>query len=117
MPVGDVPFGIGLCHLPGGDRDYEESLKDGLRDPEEAAGYLNACLAGGSREVSLLALRQVAAAHDIGSVAKQSDLGRESLYRTLSAKGNPRLETLLRLLDSAGLRLSVEAKKRKPRAA
>ena len=65
----------------------------------------------------LLALRHVAAAHGIGSVARQSDLGRESLYRTLSAKGNPRLETLLRLLDTVGLRLSVEAKKRKPRAA
>jgi probable addiction module antidote protein len=92
-------------------------LKEGLRDPEQAASYLNACLAGGSREVFLLALRHVAAAHGIGSVAKQSDLGRESLYRTLSAKGNPRLETLLRLLDTAGLRLSVEAKQRKPRAA
>ena len=70
--------------MPRGYRDYEESLKEGLRDPEEAAGYLNACLAGGSREVFLLALRQVAAAHGIGSVARQSDLGRESLYRTLS---------------------------------
>jgi probable addiction module antidote protein len=103
--------------MPRGYREYEESLKEGLRDPKEAASYLNACLEGGSREVFLLALRQVAAAHGIGSVAKQSDLGRESLYRTLSAKGNPRLETLLRLLDTAGLRLSVEAKKRKPRAA
>ena len=103
--------------MPRGYRDYEESLKEGLRDPEEAARYLSACLAGGSREVFLLALRQVAAAHGIGSVAKRSDLGRESLYRTLSAKGNPRLETLLRLLETAGLRLAVEAKKRKRRAA
>ena len=64
--------------MPRGYRDYEESLKEGLRDPKEAASYLNACLAGGSREVFLLALRQGAAAHGIGSVAKQTDLGRES---------------------------------------
>jgi len=31
--------------MPRGYRDYEESLKEGLRDPEEAASYLNACLA------------------------------------------------------------------------
>src|ERR1019366_2118949 len=103
--------------MPRGYRDYDESLKEGLRDPKEAAGYLNACLAGGSREVFLLALRQVAAAHGIGSVAKQSDLGRESLYRTHSAKGDPRLDTLLGLLDTAAARLSVEAKKKNPRSA
>jgi probable addiction module antidote protein len=87
--------------MPGGYRDYEESLQEGLRDPEEAAGYLNACLEGGSREVLLLALRQVAAAHGIGSVARQSGLGRESLYRTLSAKGNAAIRIALRRSTSA----------------
>jgi probable addiction module antidote protein len=100
-----------------GYRDYEQSLKEALRDPTEAANYLNACLDGGSREVFLLALRQVAAAQGISRVAKRGELGRESLYRTLSEKGNPRLETLLRLLDAAGLRLNVGTKKRKRRAA
>jgi len=100
-----------------GYRSYEQSLKEALLDPEEAVQYLRACLDGASRDVFLLALRQVAAAHGVGSVAKQSDLGRESLYRALSAKGKPRLETLLRLLDAAGLQLFVEARKRKRRAA
>jgi probable addiction module antidote protein len=103
--------------MPKGYRSYEESLSEALKDPKEAAEYLSACLEGGSREVFLLALRQVAAAHGVGLVAKRSRLGRESLYRTLSDKGNPTLDTLLRLLDAAGLKLSVAAKKPVRRAA
>ena len=107
--------------MPRGYREYGDTLKKALTDPVEAAHYLNACLEGGSRETFLLALRQVASARGVSGIAKASELGRESLYRTLSAKGNPRLETLLRLLDSAGLQLAVAAKKRgappRPRAA
>jgi len=103
--------------MPRGYRDYEKSLKQSLQNADEAAHYLTACLEGGSREVFLLALRQVAAAHGVSRVATRSMLGRETLYRTLSAKGNPRLDTLMRLLDTAGLRLAVEAKRRKRRAA
>src|SRR5204863_3037084 len=103
--------------MPKDYRDYEAGLKRSLQNPNEAAHYLSACLDGGSREVFLLALRQVAAAHGVSQLARQSALGRESLYRTLSAKGNPRLDTLLKLLDTAGLRLAVEAKKRRRKAA
>jgi probable addiction module antidote protein len=103
--------------MPKGYRSYEASLIKSLQNADEAANYLTACLEGGSREVFLLALRQVAAAHGISDVAKRSALGRETLYRTLSKKGNPRLDTLLRLLDSAGLRLAVTVKKRGRKAA
>ena len=103
--------------MPKGYRSCEESLSEALKDPKEAAEYLSACLEGGSREAFLLALRQVAAAHGLGLVAERSRLGRESLYRTLSGKGNPTLETLMRVLDAAGLKLSVAAKKRVRRAA
>ncbi|MGD0498677.1 MAG: addiction module antidote protein [Bryobacteraceae bacterium] len=103
--------------MPKGYRDYEESLGRALKDPKEAAAYLSACLEGGSREAFLLALRQVAAAHGVALVAERSRLGRESLYRTLSGKGNPTLATLMRLLDAAGLKLSVAAKRRARRAA
>ena len=103
--------------MPKGYRSCDESLSEALKDPKEAAEYLSACLEGGSREAFLLALRQVAAAHGLGLVAERSRLGRESLYRTLSGKGNPTLETLMRVLDAAGLKLSVAAKKRVRRAA
>jgi probable addiction module antidote protein len=95
--------------MPKGYRDYEEGLREALQDPREAANYLNACLEGGSRGVFLLALRQVAEAHKVSSIAAEADLGRETLYRTLSKRGNPRLDTLIRVLRAAGLRLSVRA--------
>src|SRR5580704_18067180 len=103
--------------MPKGYRLYEESLEEALRDPREAAEYLNACLADGSRDVFLLALRQVAEAHGIARVATAAKRGRETLYRTLSSGGNPTLETLLLLFDATGLKLTVEPKKRSRKAA
>ena len=103
--------------MPKGYRSYDVTLQEALRDPTEAAQYLSACLEGGSRDVFLLALRQVATAHGISNIAKQTDLGRESLYRMLSSNGNPRLDTLLRVLEAAGLQLSVGPKRRKRRVA
>jgi probable addiction module antidote protein len=85
-------------------------LQEALRDPREAAEYLNACLEDGSRNVFLLALRQVAEAHGVARIAKAAKRGRETLHRTLSSGGNPTLETLLRLFDANGLKLAVEPK-------
>ena len=89
---------------------WRESLLKSLKDPKEAAAYLDAALEEGDREAFLLALRQVADAR-LGSIGKLSDetgLNRESLYRTLSDKGNPELSSLDKLLHALGLRLSVE---------
>lgn len=55
----------------------------------------------------LLALRQVAETYGMAQLAEGAKLSRESLYRTLSAKGNPRLSTLVVLLDVLGLRLRI----------
>lgn len=92
---------------------YEEGLHERLKDPSYAAEYLNAHLEdydGHTVEVFLLALRHVAAAHGFATISKKSDLGRESLYKTLSKSGNPKIDTLSKLLHTMGLKLSVEAK-------
>jgi probable addiction module antidote protein len=57
----------------------------------------------------LRALRNVAEARGITKIAAAA-LNRESVYRALSAKGNPRLSTLGALLHTLGLRLAVEVK-------
>jgi probable addiction module antidote protein len=64
----------------------------------------------GDQDVFLLALRDVAEARlgSMSELAQQSGLNREALYRTLSAKGNPELVSLDKLLHAVGLRLSVE---------
>ena len=88
---------------------YEARLFEALRDPAEAAEYLTAALADGDNDVFLLALRHVADAHGgIGRLSGRVRLNRVSLYRMLSARGNPELRSLGALLSSLGLRLAVE---------
>lgn len=91
---------------------YENNLKEDLRDPVEAAEYLNAALEDGSLEVFLLALKDVANAKGISEIARQTKLNRENLYRILSTQGNPKLKSLNSVLHSVGLKLSVEVEKR-----
>jgi probable addiction module antidote protein len=75
----------------------------------EAAAYLNAALDDGSPEVFLLALRDVAEARGMAKLAGETGLNRESLYRMLSGRGNPRLSSLASLLKSLRLELTVVA--------
>lgn len=88
--------------------EYQKDLIESLKDPQEAAAYLNAALEEGDRESFLLALRNIAEANGgMKAVADKAHLNRESLYRTLSRRGNPEVKTLFNLLQGVGLRLSV----------
>jgi len=79
--------------------EYLKVSMESLSNPEERAG-------------ALLSLRAVAEAYGgLGAVAAQAGISRESLYRSLSAKGNPTLKTLVAVLNTLGLRLSVESNK------
>jgi probable addiction module antidote protein len=91
---------------------YENNLKADLRDPVEAAEYLNAALEDGSHEVFLMALKDVANAKGISEIARETKLNRENLYRILSAQGNPKLKSLNSVLHSVGLKLSVQVENR-----
>lgn len=91
------------------DVSYEQSLLDDLKNPGEAAAYLDACMADDDPAVFLLALRQVAKAHGMAALARKAHVGRESLYKTLSESGNPELRTINKLLQGMNLRLSITA--------
>jgi probable addiction module antidote protein len=90
---------------------HNGALKKELRaDPKFAAEYIRAALEDEhGTEVLLLVLRQVAEAYGIASVAKAAGIQRESLYRALSAKGNPKVSTLAAVAGAMGLRINVEA--------
>lgn len=94
---------------------YRDGLLKDLADSKEAAAYLNAALEDGSKDLFLLALRDIAEAQGIAKLSKKTKLNRESMYRMLSGKGNPQLSSLTAILENIGLRLSVEV--RKPRVA
>ena len=90
-------------------RSYKKTLIERLKDPKEAAAYLNAALEEDDMRVFLVALRDIVEAHGgISALAKETDLNRESLYRTLSLQGNPTLMSLFLMFDALGLELQVK---------
>ena len=89
---------------------YRESLLESLRNPDQAAEYLNACLEDEDARVFLLALRDVAEARGgVRALSRDTRLNRESLYRMLSKSGNPSLDSLAAVLNAFGLRLAVQS--------
>lgn len=95
---------------------HEAEIEELRADRELAAAYLKAAMEElddpDNRAAGLLALRAIAEAYGgLGAVAAQAGISREALYRSLSPKGNPTLKTLLAVLNSVGMRLSVEPEK------
>jgi probable addiction module antidote protein len=72
---------------------------DYLKTQKDIVAYLNAALEDGEPTVLLEALRNVAQAKGgMGALAKAAGVSRESLYRTLSRRGNPKIDTIMELL-------------------
>ncbi len=90
-------------------RGHEAATMDAFRrDPAFAAEYLNSVLEDGSQEELLLALRRMSKAFGgVPKLAEEAELNVNSLYRTLSSKGNPELKSLRALLRAMGMQLTV----------
>jgi len=89
----------------------DEIVRELRKNPEFAAEYLRAALEDEDEpRVLLIALRRIAEARGgLARVAKAAGIERESLYRALSTRGNPRLSTLVAVTKAVGLKLTVEA--------
>jgi probable addiction module antidote protein len=99
-------------------RSYDAFLKKQLRDPDMAAEYLSTAVREGSLEGFLIALKGVAEAHGgIGTIAKLTNLNRQSMYRMFSEKGNPTVSSLLTVLNALGIEICFASQDRKKRAA
>jgi len=91
---------------------YDDIMRRRLKkDFEFAVEYMRAALEDSDEpRVLLTALRRIAEARGgLAKVAKSAGITRESLYRALSERGNPRLSTLQAVTKAVGLKLSVEA--------
>lgn len=87
-------------------KEYKTS--DYLKTPKDIAAYLNEVLEDDDPKLLMLALRNVADSQGgVATIAEHTGLNRESLYKTLSGKRNPRIETINSILHTYGLRLSV----------
>ncbi len=82
-----------------------------LRTPLEMAAYLDAWLEEAPDDAAGIAraLGDIARAKGMTKVAKDSGLSRESLYRALSADGNPSFATVLKVARALGMRLHAQA--------
>ncbi|MDR0779611.1 MAG: putative addiction module antidote protein [Pseudomonadales bacterium] len=88
-------------------RPYD--VAEHLRTPEEMALYLDACIIESDSDPSFVAkaLGDIARAKGMTALAKETGLGRESLYKALSSEGNPELGTVLKVTRALGVRLAV----------
>jgi probable addiction module antidote protein len=91
--------------------DFSEHLDN----EEEIAAYLNAAFEDGDPTLIAAALGDVAKAVGMSKIARDAGVARESLYRSLSAEGNPELGTVMKVARSFGLRLRFQALPRKHR--
>lgn len=83
--------------------------------PDDLPGFLADVMHDGDTRALPLALRTAADVLGMTELARRTGLSRESLYRTLSDKGNPRLDTLAAILSAFDLRLTVAPALAKPK--
>ena len=90
-------------------RSHEEATVESFRkDPAFAAEYLNSILEDGDQEELMLALRRMSKAFGgVPKLAEEAELNVNTLYRTLSPKGNPELKSLRSVLRAMGMQLTV----------
>jgi probable addiction module antidote protein len=78
-----------------------------LDSEEKIAAYVDAVLEDGDPALVTHALGVAARARGMAEIARETGLSRESLYRALSADGNPELATVMKVLKALGIRLSA----------
>ncbi|MFO7748433.1 MAG: putative addiction module antidote protein [Orrella sp.] len=79
-----------------------------LEDEETIAEYLNMALEDPNPEMLLLAVRNIARARGMTQMARDTGLGRESLYKALSEGAKPRYDTILKVVRALGVKLHAE---------
>lgn len=86
-------------------------VSEHLRNPEEMAAYLEACLEEAQGDASFIAkaLGDVARAKGMSQVARDAGLSRESLYKALSGERSPAFDTILRVMNALGIKIHIEA--------
>ena len=80
---------------------------DYLTDEETIAEYLNAALENPNPDLFLVAVRDVARARGMTQLAKDTGLGRESLYKALAPGAKPRYDTILKIMHALGVKLTA----------
>jgi len=86
---------------------YPWDAAEHLETKEDIAAYLEAALEDGDPSLVIGALGDIARSRGMTHIARETGLGRESLYKALSLQGNPEFATVLKVLQALGLRFQV----------
>ncbi len=78
-----------------------------LESEEDITAYLQAAFEEGDATLIAAALGDIARAKGMSQIARETGLGRESLYKALSAEGNPEFSTILKVVEALGLKLQA----------
>ena len=81
---------------------------DYLDNEEMIAAYLTAALEDEDPNIFLVAVKDVARARGMTQLAKDTGLGRESLYKALAPGAKPRYDTLLKVVRALGISLQAK---------
>lgn len=82
-------------------------MAEQLRDDVDIAAYLSIVLEEGDTEELIAAIGHIAKARGMTQIAKESGLGRESLYKALRSGSRPQFDTILKVLKALGLELKI----------
>jgi probable addiction module antidote protein len=76
-----------------------------LNNDQDMAAYLEAAFEEGDASLIAAVLGDIARAKGMTQIAKETGLGRESLYKALSPEGNPEFSTILKVVEALGMKL------------
>lgn len=96
---------------------FEADLMAKLRDPEFASAYIMSAIIEHDLGFLPVALGDVAKAHGISRLAKETGINRRTLYKVFDKEGNPSFELVTQIAESLGLELEVKPKKSKRKKA
>ncbi|MFA7083086.1 MAG: addiction module antidote protein [Arcobacteraceae bacterium] len=80
-----------------------------IDNKEVIAEYLSQILADGDMDELLEALGNIAKAKGMSQIASETGLGRESLYKTFHKGTKPKFDTIMKIIQSFGVRIQVSA--------
>ena len=85
-------------------------LSDEINTREDVIGILEAALEENDMEFLFRVIGDIARSKGMAHIAKDLNLNREGLYRSLSQEGNPSFSTIAKVLDNLGFQLSIRQK-------
>ena len=89
---------------------YEWDMADNINTEEDVYAYLEAAFEENDPETIFDVIGAIARSKGMAQIARELNLNRESLYRSLSPDGNPSFNTIINVLDNLGFQLSVRQK-------